>query len=137
MITLRHVEWDRGRSERRGGLVVLVTTALIALLFSVCGHGGHHRIATPEATPPMTTHATHATVMVGCSKGGTECGHGHDEHLAAPAQERWTPQPLTELLDTSEPSAAASKMSADPSTVVSRRGESGRDVLSRVCVIRT
>ncbi|MFH8257584.1 hypothetical protein [Streptomyces roseolus] len=113
-------------------LVALVVTALVALLFSVCDSGGHHRAALPDR--PATAAAAPAP---GCPGQHSPCTHAYDEHVAGQVPERHDPDaPDLALAGAPVPRSAPNAV-PPPFVLASPAADSGRALLCKVCVTRT
>ncbi|MGY3061375.1 hypothetical protein ACVWZD_005620 [Streptomyces sp. TE3672] len=133
-VTVWNLVWSRDRRLGVAWAVALVASALVALLFSVCDSGGHHRAAVPDRATAAST-----VVTGGCPDQDLPCAHAHDEHVAAPAPELRAPGAPDEIGSGAlvvPPAAGIGTAAAYTSTAPSAVG-SGRALLCRVCVTRT
>ncbi|MFG2712340.1 hypothetical protein ACGFX2_17560 [Streptomyces goshikiensis] len=132
--------WSRECRRRGSWVVSLVVAALVALLFSVCDSGGHHRAAVPDR-------ATTASALAarGCPDRDLPCGHAHDEHVAAPVPELRAPGARAEGdagALTVRPAAGTGTRTGTGTAIAyasaaPRAIGSGRALLCKVCVTRT
>ncbi|MFD7399738.1 hypothetical protein ACFV60_32445 [Streptomyces virginiae] len=132
-----NLAWSRDR--RRGGswVVALMAAALIAVLFSVCESGGHHRVAVPDRVTTASTPVTGAR-----PDRDRPCTHAHDEHVAAPVPELRAPCAPAEAGTGARtvPSAAGpgtAAAAAYTSAAAPPSADFGRALLHKVCVTRT
>ncbi|MFD7081817.1 hypothetical protein ACFYXV_06750 [Streptomyces sp. NPDC002181] len=133
-ITVWNPAWSRDRRHGGAWVVALVASALVALLFSVCDSGGHHRVAVPDRVTGAST-----VMTGGCPDRDLPCAHVHDEHVAAPVPELRAPAAPAEIASAVlvVPPAAGIGTAAADASAAPPAADSGRALLCKVCVTRT
>ncbi|PWK65087.1 hypothetical protein BCL76_11374 [Streptomyces sp. CG 926] len=129
-----NVLWSRDGRRNGGWVAVLVTAALVALVFGVCDTGGHHRAPVPSSA--ATQAGAHPELAVGCPDGDRPCEHA-DDHTATQLQERRTPDGAAVLKPASVQTGSSRADHAPADGPASSAVGSGRDLLCKACVSRT
>lgn len=112
-----------------------MAAALVAVLFSVCDSGGHHRVALPDRVTTASSPVTGA-----CPDRDQPCAHAHDEHVTAPVPELRAPGAPAEAgtgAGTVPATAGTAAVAAYTSAAAPPAAHFGRALLRKVCVTRT